>query len=238
MLLDARATPEYDAGFNEREPLVSVIISTYLNHKLLKERAIPSVLAQSYENWELIVVGDAAPDEARVAVESFGDDRMRFVNLPYRGPYPEDRHEAWLVSGTMPWNTGVSLAKGRWIATNGDDDALLPTHLESLLAHAKANRAEVPYGYMNYLEPDGNVRRVATSPPKLGNWIMQASLIHSSLTFLTMQPSDWLFGVPNDASLLERMLRIGVRFSLLDESVVDYYSSHLWSEIEGRPTDD
>jgi len=237
-LLEARATDEYEAAFDEAEPLVSVLISTYSNFQLLAERSIPSILGQTYENWEVIVVGDAAPDEARRVVESFGDKRISFVNLPYRGPYPEKKHDAWLVSGTMPWNTGLSLARGRWIATNGDDDALRPKHLEKLLAHARVNRAEVPYGYINFVEPGGRVKRLGTSPPQASHWQLQASLLHSSLRFLAMQPSDWMFGVPNDVSLLERMLRIGVRFSLMEEEVVDYYPSALWSGEEGRPAYD
>jgi hypothetical protein len=64
---------------------------------------------------------------------------------------------------------------------------------------------------------------------------MQASLLHGGLRFLPLQPSDWVFGIPNDVSLLERMLRIGVRFSFLDEATVDYYPSRLWSEREQRP---
>ena len=44
---------------------------------------------------------------------------------------------------------------------------------------------------------------------------------------MPLQPTDWMFGIPNDMSLLERMLRIGVRFSMLEETVVDYYPSQL-----------
>ena len=57
-------------------------------------------------------------------------------------------------------------------------------------------------------------------------------MLHAGLTFLPLQPNDWIFGVPNDISLLERMLRIGVRFSMLEEPVVDYYPSQLWSDRE------
>ena len=52
---------------------------------------------------------------------------------------------------------------------------------------------------------------------------------------MSMQPSDWMFGIPNDWSLGERMLRIGVRFSMLEENVVDIYPSELWASH--RPDD-
>ena len=233
-LWDLRAQNEYDAAFEEAEPLVSILIPTYLNWPLLRDRSLPSVLAQTYEHWEAVVVGDAAPDETRRVVESFGDKRIRFVNLPYRGPYPEDKYEAWLVSGTPPFNTALALAQGTWIGANADDDALRPNYVESLLSHAQENRAEVAYGTIHQREPEGPGRYLGVFPPKHSNWGIQASLFHGGLRFLPMQLNDWVFGVPNDTSLLERMLRIGVRFSMLEETVVDYFPSQLWSKPEAR----
>jgi hypothetical protein len=231
-----REKPDYELAFDEDEPLVSVIIPTYLEWPLLRDRSIPSVLEQTYERWEVLVVGDAAPDETRRVVESFGDERIRFVNLPYRGPYPEDPRSAWLVSGTMPWNTGIALAKGRWIGANGDDDALRPSHLESLLACARRERAEVPYGLLHSCEPDSDGKMLGTFPPAHGQWGMQAALFHAGLRFLPLEPSDWVFGVPNDWSLADRMLRIGVRFAMIEEPVVDLYPHHLWTERDSRRT--
>jgi Glycosyl transferase family 2 len=235
-LWSLRSTPEYEAAFEDPEPLVSIVITTYLNWPLLRDRCLPSVLAQTYERWEAIVVGDAAPDDARQVVESFGDKRIRFVNLPYRGPYPDDPLDAWHVSGTTPWNTGLALAHGSWIGSNSDDDALRPNYVESLLTHAREQRAEVPYGCLDFRFPDGHRQTLGKFPPTMGHWGTQASLLHAGLRFLPMEPTDWVFGIPNDVSLLERMLRIGVRFSFLDEPVVDYYPSRLWSDEEQRLT--
>jgi hypothetical protein len=231
-----RSTPAYELAFEEPEPLVSIVITTYLNWPLLRDRCLPSVLAQTYEHWEAIVVGDAAPDEARRVVESFGDDRIRFVNLPYRGPYPPDPLDAWHMSGTAPWNAGLELAEGTWIGANSDDDALRPNSIEALLHLAREERAEVPYGALDARIPDKPSEKVGVFPPVRGEWGMQAALFHGALRYLRLQPSDWVFGVPNDAALLERMLRIGVRFAYLDEPVVDYYPSRLWSEREQRLT--
>jgi hypothetical protein len=70
---------------------------------------------------------------------------------------------------------------------------------------------------------------IGVFPPEHGQWGAQASLIHSGLRFIWAEPSDWLFEVPNDWSMAERMLRIGVRFAMLDEPVVDYYPSRGWT---------
>ncbi|MDP9225260.1 MAG: glycosyltransferase [Actinomycetota bacterium] len=229
-----RSTAEYEAAFDEAEPLVTILITTYMNWPLLRDRSLPSVLAQTYERFEAIVIGDAAPDETRRVVESFGDERLRFVNLPYRGPYPDNAADAWRISGTTPFNTGFALARGRWIGSNSDDDALRPRCVESLLAHARETRSEVPYGYIDQRKPDEPSDQLGTFPPSYGQWGIQSSLLHSGLGFLPLQPSDWVFGIPNDISLLERMLRIGIRFSMIEEPVVDYYPSQLWSARENR----
>jgi hypothetical protein len=231
-----RDSKDYALAFDQDEPLVTVVITTYNNWALLRERALPSVLAQTYERFECIVVGDAAPPEAAEAVGSFGDDRLHFVNLPYRGPYPPDPRDAWLISGTTPFNTALALAAGSWLGSVGDDDALSPTYIESLLSLARAERAEVPYGHINRRDPDGPTTVLGAFPPGFGQWGTQCSLIHTGLRFLPFQPSDWLFGIPNDWSLAERMLRIGVRFAMLPEPVVDYYPSQLWTDRpESRP---
>jgi Glycosyl transferase family 2 len=235
-LWELRNTSDYQQAFDEDEPLVTILVTTYRNWPLLRERCLPSILDQTYQRFEAIVVGDAAPPEAEQVVRSFGDDRLRFVNLPYNGPYPAVPEDAWLVSGTTPWNTGLALAKGRWIGSNSDDDALRPNYVESLLRLARATRAEVPSGQIFMRHPNGGGEVLGSFPPEHGQWGTQCALLHSGLRFMPLEPTDWLFGLPNDASLLERMLRIGVRFAALDEPVVDYYPSKLWTDRMSAPT--
>jgi glycosyltransferase involved in cell wall biosynthesis len=224
-----RDTDEYALAFDEPEPLVTIIVTTFNRPQLLRERALQSVLDQSYERFECIVVGDAAAEAAEV-VGSFSDERLRFVNLPYRGPYPARSEDAWLVGGTTPHNTGLALARGRWIGVVNDDDALRPTCVESLLRLARADRAEVPYGCGLKHVPDAKSEMLGRFPPGVGAWALQSSLIHSGLRFLPLQPTDWLFEIPHDGGLLERMLRIGVRFAMLNDVVWDYYPSLLWTD--------
>src|SRR4051794_20404286 len=56
-LQELRRTPEYELAFDEGDPLVSVVIPTYDRPQLLCERSISSVLAQTYRNFEIVVVG-------------------------------------------------------------------------------------------------------------------------------------------------------------------------------------
>lgn len=227
-LWELRRSDDYSTAFEDPRPLVTILVTTYDRTRLLRELALPSVLAQTYERFECIVVGDAAPPEAAEAVASLRDERLRFVNLPYRGPYPADPADAWLIGGTAPFNTGLALAAGRWIGGVNDDDVLSPTYIERLLEVARAERAEVAYGQFRYMTPGADPAVLGRFPPESGQWSVPFSLIHSGLRFLPLQPTDWLWGAPHDTLLLERMLRIGVRFAMLEEPVGDYYPSQLW----------
>ena len=161
-----RSAPDYEAAWDESEPLVSVRIATYDNPELLCERALVSLRAQTYERWEAIVVGDAVTDDTEARVRAIGDPRIRFVNLPHRGPYPEDEYRQWLVAGIPAMNRGTREANGRWIAPLDHDDEWDADHMEVLLAEARRSRAELAYGQLR-------VRDAATGRPLpsiVGSW--------------------------------------------------------------------
>lgn len=112
-------------------PAVSVIIATY-NWSAVLACAIESVLLQTFSNFELLVVGDACTDDSEDVVRSFGDRRVRWINLP-------DNHG----SQYGPNNVGLTVARGDYIAYLGHDDLWWPTHLASTLSTAQAKEADV-----------------------------------------------------------------------------------------------
>jgi glycosyltransferase involved in cell wall biosynthesis len=220
-----RDEPAYERAFVDPEPLVSVVIATYDHCELLVGRAIPSVLAQSYGNIEVVVVGDAAPAETAHRVAELGDPRVRYQNLPVRGPYPPQPRDLWHVAGVPPRNAAVALARGLWIAPLDDDDAFRPEHVERLLERAQRGRHEVAYGVLQCLMNDGSEFPLGTFPPQFGHFGWQAAIFHAGLSFFEMELADWLFYSPADWSLCRRMVRAGVRFTMLDEIVTDHYES-------------
>ena len=90
--------------------------------------------------------------------------------------------------------------------------------------------AEVAYGWAVQHLPDAEPSKVGCFPPQGGAWGLQSSLIHSGLRYMPLQPTDWLFGIAHDSGLVERMLRIGVRFAMHDEVVWDYYPALFWTD--------
>ncbi|MDY6391851.1 MAG: glycosyltransferase family 2 protein [Bacilli bacterium] len=106
---------------------VSVIIPSYGKPVYLKE-AILSVIQQSFLDWELIVVDDNDPNsEARKETEALmasflADVRLKYVKHPSN------------LNGAAARNTGISQAKGRYIAFLDSDDRYLPSRLEKCVA--------------------------------------------------------------------------------------------------------
>jgi glycosyltransferase involved in cell wall biosynthesis len=109
--------------FGEVRMLVSVIIPT-LNRPKLLLRAIDSVLRQTHQEIEVIVVVDR-PDEGTVsAVRSVDDPRLQLVVNPYS------------LTAAGARNAGADRATGEWIAFLDDDDEWLPNKLEKQIAFA------------------------------------------------------------------------------------------------------
>jgi putative methyltransferase (TIGR04325 family) len=232
-LIDLRRRPAYEEAFTADRPLVSIVIPTYDNYESLGERALPSALAQTYERIEVIVVGDQAPPQTAEVVASVGDDRVRYVNRPVRGPYPDDPTKRWYVAGVPPYNHGVELARGHWIAPLDDDDRFTPDHVERLLDFARSERLEFAYGAIREHRPGGIVNRIGAFPPAAGEFGLQACIYHAGLAeIFQLELSDWVFEEPYDLSLARRMLSAGVRAAMLDEEVVEYWPSRYWNAGE------
>lgn len=223
----ARSDPDYARAFEEHEPLVTVSVITRDRVALLTERSLPSILAQTYERLEVLVVGDDATPEVSAAVRAVRDDRVRFVNLTTRVVRePADRH--WLTASTLPRNEAYRLAGGRWLLDFDDDDALLPDAVESLLEVARAERAEVAYGAFRIHDPDGRTRILGEFPPRFGHFSLASALVHAGLRFFHRELHAADLGLPGDWYRTERMLRTGVRFAWVQKTMFDYYPSMTW----------
>lgn len=98
-------------------PKVSVIIPTYNRPAMLK-RAIDSVLKQTFQDFEIVVIDDGVRERARDVVESFHDDRIRYISHEQERGAPAAR------------NTGIKKSTGNLVAFLDDDDEWLPEKIE------------------------------------------------------------------------------------------------------------
>jgi glycosyltransferase involved in cell wall biosynthesis len=99
-------------------PHFSVVIPVY-NRAPLLGQAIRSVLAQSDQDFEIVVVDDGSTDDPGSMVKDFADPRIVFLRQENRG-------------GGAARNTGIEHARGRYIAFLDSDDHYLPHHLAAM----------------------------------------------------------------------------------------------------------
>jgi len=103
-----------------KNPLVSVIVTTYNRSSLVLE-TIDSILSQTYQNLELIIVDDGSTDNTSEVVNSVIDSRIIYIKTEnYGGP-------------ARPRNIGIRKAKGIYIAFCDDDDIWVSDKLENQL---------------------------------------------------------------------------------------------------------
>ncbi len=139
-------------------PLVSVIIPTYNVEAFVKD-ALESVIAQTYDNWELIVVDDGSCDGTLELLRVYEgkDTRIRVCAL--------ERNSGQAVAR----NHAVAVAKGRYIAFLDSDDMWLPYKLErQVSAFQEYEDAAVVFSYYEKISENG-VRsgRIVTSPSRV-----------------------------------------------------------------------
>ena len=110
----------------------SIIIPTY-NRKEKLQRALDSVLAQTYQNFELLVMDDGSNDGTEEMVKSFVDQRIIY-----------EWNENWGGPG-RPRNRGINKAKGEWIAFLDSDDWWTKDKLQNSIKKLEETGADILY---------------------------------------------------------------------------------------------
>ncbi len=137
------------------EPLVSIVCPTYrpdLGHFV---QAVESVVAQTFRNWELVIVDDGSQMpalSAEIAAMAARDPRIR--------PIVRDRNGG-IGAAT---NAGIKAARGAWVALLDHDDLLVDVALEVMVAAAAATGAKVVYSDEDKIDTDGRLSEPAFKP--------------------------------------------------------------------------
>ncbi len=142
-------------------PQVSVVIPTY-NRARLVARAIRSALAQTFDDFEVIVVDDGSTDDTERVVAGFDDPRVRYV------PHSANGGEA------AARNTGVAAARGIYIAFLDSDDEWFPDKLHEQMRAFPAGSDRIRAsctGYELKHIDTGEVETVITRKP--ASWLEQ-----------------------------------------------------------------
>lgn len=119
--------------------LVSIIMPSYNTAKFIEE-TLDSVLAQTYTNWELIIVDDCSTDDSDAVVAKYQDPRIRYL---------KNEHNS---GAAVSRNRALREAKGRWIAFLDSDDLWTPEKLEEQIRFMTEKGCA--FSYTNYVEID------------------------------------------------------------------------------------
>lgn len=139
-------------------PTVSIIMPLYNSEKYV-EQAVRSVISQTYQDWELIVVDDCSDDSSVTIVERFATEDKRISLL---------RTEKPSGNPTLPRNMAMKVAKGRFIAFLDSDDMWLPKKLEEQLPLFEGMEVKVVFSDYQKMDSNGAVRNnVIKSPEKI-----------------------------------------------------------------------
>jgi len=128
-----------------RDPLISICIPTY-NRAQFIEKAVRSALAQTYSNFEVVVVDDGSTDNTAAIMSEIRDPRVRFILKEHSG-------------GPQTRNRCVAEARGEFFIWLDSDDALLPRTLRAY-AEAAAQHPAVDVFYGNLQIADENLNVV------------------------------------------------------------------------------
>lgn len=127
------------------DALVSIVTPAYRAAPFVAT-AIRSVLAQTYQHYEMLVVDDCSPDDTCDVVvrAAAGDPRIRLLRQPRNGGPAAARNRA------------LAEARGRWVAFLDSDDAWLPEKLERQLAFHRAADAKISFTEFRRMDAEGS----------------------------------------------------------------------------------
>lgn len=216
---------------NSPVPMVSIITPTYNRPDLLRE-AIGSVLNQSFDDWEMLIVDDGSEPGARSVVDGFADPRLRYVRLDH-------------VGRSAARNCGLELARGMYIGFLDDDDLYHPDKLAReisfLCAHPGVDIVGSGYRAVGKMDEVLRTYENWTVKPEINreNCLFGVPLATCSVLIArkAIQSMDRWFDPAldlwEDSDFFRRLFLTGIRFAWLREVLSDYRLIHdrSWSVI-------
>ncbi|TYS12945.1 glycosyltransferase family 2 protein [Rossellomorea vietnamensis] len=172
---------------NKTEPLISVITPAYNSQDYI-ESTIESVKAQTYKNWEMVIVDDCSSDGTREILkrEADADPRIKIHFL--------DENSGAAVAR----NTAINESEGRFIAFLDGDDQWLPEKLEKQLGFMLKNDLAFTFTQYSIMDQDGNdTGKVVQIPESIDYHGLLKNTIIGFLTVMVDKEKTGYFQMPN-----------------------------------------
>lgn len=213
----------YQAVFDDPEPLVTICIGTYNRARLLLERSVRSALGQTWRNVEVIVVGDHCTDETDALMRQVDDPRLKWINLPERGRYPEDPNKRWMVAGTVPFNRAMAESRGSFVTHLDDDDEHAPDRVEKLVRFIQSERADLVYHPFEHEQESGEWAVNPALHFMSGRVTTSSIFYHRRLTAIGWDLDAHRYREPGDWNRLRKIRYLGARIRRYPEPLLKHY---------------
>lgn len=155
------------------EPFFSVILPTYNRAHAIKH-AIDSILKQTFQNFEVIVIDDASSDQTQGIVESIKDNRVHYI-------LNQTNQERCVTR-----NIGIKRAKGKYICFLDSDDYHLPFHLEKLHTNIQSHQEPIGFFFTNAWDETEDGVRTERLCPDIDNYDLYTYFLR-----FTVNPQRW-----------------------------------------------
>lgn len=126
--------------------LISIVLPIYNGEKYMRQ-SIDSVLAQTYQNWELLIMDDGSTDQTASIAQEYAnrDARIHYYKNPQNLRLPENL------------NRGFSLTKGAYLTWTSDDNYYYPKALETMYFALKEQRKEFAFASCDVIDGEGKI---------------------------------------------------------------------------------
>lgn len=200
--------------------LVSIIVPVY-NVKSYIVATIESVLAQTYTNWELLLIEDGSTDGTKELVEAYlrelSDDRIIFHIIPEN------------IGAAAARNYGMDISKGRFVTYLDSDDLWKPEKLEKQVAFMKEKDAAFSFTGYEFADASGKGTGKVVRVPADINYkqaLQNTTIFTSTVMFDTEKLSKEELHMPivksEDTALWWRILRGGIPAYGIQDNLVLY----------------
>jgi len=202
------------------QPLVSVIIPTYNRAAYLKE-AIESVLAQTYTNFELLILDNCSPDHTPDIVAGFNDSRIKYL-----------RHQC-NIGGAANWLYGMHWAQGDFFSILGDDDFYRSNFIETrVMGFERFSAVDAVLSSYESCDPNG---KITAESPRYSeqDCVVQGRALLELINDKAWQVGSSLYRRSTVIDIWDEAIRAGKAFDTAVQVQLALKSSVAWIASKG-----
>jgi teichuronic acid biosynthesis glycosyltransferase TuaG len=200
-----------------RNNLVSIITPSYNSSKFIVE-CVDSVISQTFQNWEMIIIDDCSKDNSRDVISNFSEKDKRLKSI-----FLEEN-----VGAAEARNIAIKQAKGKYIAFLDSDDIWIKDKLEKQITFMNDNNIAFSFTSYQPISEDGKIKySVITAPNKMSYHSYLRNTIIGCLTVIIDKEKTGDFQMPNirsshDMALWLLIMKRGFSAYGLDENLAYY----------------